>query len=459
MRRRPVGVTFAWLAIILSFPLGGAIIYLTFGELRLGNRRADWAKKIHEPFQKWLAGVEQMHGTVDWSKLGVECEPLSRLSQAVFDIPALPGNRLQLLPDWESVFHSLIADVDAAERTCHLVFYIWSEGGLADELLEAVVRAAERGVICRVLLDDVGSRPFLRGPQAKKLRDAGVQLQRALPVGLLRMLFFRVDLRMHRKIVVIDGQVAYTGSLNLVDPRYFKQDSGVGQWVDAMVRVQGPAVESLGITFLEDWELETSEGLDKLRETGDVHELSDAGTAPIQTIPSGPAFESRAVQDVLLMTIYAARRELILTSPYFVPDEVLATALATAARRGVDVTLIVPAKVDSFLVRYASQAFKGDLIQAGVKIALFDGGLLHTKSISVDGEFCLFGSVNLDARSLHLNFEITLAVYDAAFTSELRDLQMSYVEQSTWMDLEEWQSRSYRVRLFENTMRLLGPLL
>jgi cardiolipin synthase len=299
----------------------------------------------------------------------------------------------------------------------------------------------------------------LRTPQAKKLRDAGVQLRRALPVGLLRMLFFRVDLRMHRKIVVIDGQVAYTGSLNLVDPRYFKQDSGVGQWVDAMVRVEGPAVESLGITFLEDWELETGEGVDKLRQTGDVRELPDAGTVPIQTIPSGPVFESRAVQDVLLMTIYAARRELILTSPYFVPDEVLATALATAARRGVDVTLIVPAKVDSFLVRYASQAFKGDLIQAGVKIALFDGGLLHTKSISVDGEFCLFGSVNLDARSLHLNFEITLAVYDAEFTNELRDLQMSYVEQSTWMDLAEWKSRSFRVRLLENTVRLLSPLL
>ena len=124
-----------------------------------------------------------------------------------------------------------------------------------------------------------------------------------------------------------------------------------------------------------------------------------------------------------------------------------------------EVTLIVPARVDSFLVRYASQAFKGDLIQAGVKIAQFDGGLLHTKSVSVDGEFCLFGSVNLDSRSLHLNFEITLAVYDADFTNQLRELQRSYLEQSTWMDLAEWQSRPGRVRFTENVMRLLGPLL
>jgi cardiolipin synthase len=284
-------------------------------------------------------------------------------------------------------------------------------------------------------------------------------LRAALPVGLLRMLFYRVDLRMHRKIVVIDGEVAYTGSLNLVDPRYFQQDKGVGQWIDAMVRVQGPAVETLGITFLEDWELETGEGLDRLQETGDVHDLPDAGTAVVQTIPSGPVFESQAVQDVLLMTIYAARREIILTSPYFVPDEVLATALATAAQRGVDVTVIVPARNNHFLVQYASQAFKGDLIQAGVRIALFDGGLLHTKSATVDGEFAQFGSLNLDARSLHLNFEITLAVYDAAFTNELRDLQRSYLEQSTYMDLEQYMSRPLRVRFLENTLRLLSPLL
>jgi cardiolipin synthase len=459
MRRRPVGVTFAWLTILLILPLAGAIVYLTFGELRLGNRRAEWAKKIHGPYQQWLADVQQRHPQVDWSALGVECEPLARLAQSVFDAPPLPESKLQLLPDWEHAFRSLIADIDAAERTCHLVFYIWNSGGLADEVMQAVIRAARRGVVCRVLLDDVGSRPFLRSDQARVLREAGVRLHRALPVGLVRMLFVRLDLRMHRKIVVIDGEVAYTGSLNLVDPRYFKQEAHVGQWVDAMVRVTGPAVEGLAITFLEDWELETSEGLEQLRQTGDVHDLPPAGQSVVQAIPSGPAFEAQAVQDVLLMTIYAARHKLVLTSPYFVPDESLATALATAARRGVEVTLIVPARVDSFLVRYASQAFKGDLLQAGVKIAQFDGGLLHTKSVTVDDEFCLFGSLNLDARSLHLNFEITLAIYDRQFSTELADLQHSYLAHSTWMNLAEWQSRPLHIRLKENALRLLSPLL
>lgn len=149
---------------------------------------------------------------------------------------------------------------------------------------------------------------------------------------------------MHRKIVVIDGELAYAGSLNMVDPRYFKRGSGVGQWIDAMVRVRGPAVEGLAITFLEDWELETAEGVEQLRETGDVRALEEQGSAAVQVVPSGPVTESHTIQQVLLMAIYAARRELILTSPYFVPDELLLTALVSAARRGVDVTLIVPAR-------------------------------------------------------------------------------------------------------------------
>ena len=237
------------------------------------------------------------------------------------------------------------------------------------------------------------------------------------------MLFVRFDLRLHRKIVVIDGEVAYTGSLNLVDPRYFKQGAHVGQWVDAMVRLRGPAVEALAITFLEDWELETGEGVDRLRETGDVHPLASRGRAVVQVVPSGPVVREESIQAVLLGAIYAARRELVMTTPYFVPDESLVMALITAALRGVEVTLVLPARVDSRLARLASQPHKGELLEAGVRIAEFQGGLMHTKSVTVDGELSLFGSLNLDPRSLILNFEITLSVYDRAFTASLRALQ------------------------------------
>ncbi|NLS97356.1 MAG: cardiolipin synthase [Planctomycetaceae bacterium] len=458
MRRRPVGVSLAWLMIILAFPFGGAVIYLAFGETRLGNRRAKRASLIHGPYLDWLADVDK-RTDIHWSRLGPETEALARLTEATVGLPPMSGNHVELIEETDAVFRRIIADVDAAQRTCHMVFYIWNNGGLADEVADALIRAAKRGVICRVLVDAVGSAPFLRSETAHRMREVGIRLHAALPVGLVRSLFFRLDLRMHRKIVVIDGEIGYTGSLNMVDPRYFKQGAGVGQWVDAMVRVRGPIVEGLALTFLEDWELDTGEGLEQLRQTGDVRALDEAGKAVVQVVPSGPITESHTIQQVLLMAIYAARRELVLTSPYFVPDELLLTALVSAARRGVEVTLIVPAKVDSLLVRLASQAHKIDLLEAGVKIALFEGGLLHTKSISVDGEFSLFGSLNLDPRSLWLNFEITLAAYDRDFTANLRRLQQRYIEHSQFMDLDAWRKQPMVERLVVNTARLLSPLI
>jgi cardiolipin synthase len=273
------------------------------------------------------------------------------------------------------------------------------------------------------------------------------------------LLFVRYDLRLHRKIVVIDGEVGFTGSLNLVDPAFFKQGKGVGQWIDAMVRMEGPSVEALGVTFLEDWELETGEGIEKLRKTGDAHSVPPMGDATVQVAPSGPATARDAIQKIVLMALYGARRELVLTTPYFVPDEALLTALTTAASRGVEVTLIVPAKVDSRFVHFASRAHQGDLLAAGVRIGLFKGGLLHTKSITVDQEMSLFGSANLDPRSMRLNFEITLAIYDTGFTRSLRELQQTYLGQSQILDESALRSRTFRERFTENVARLLSPLL
>jgi cardiolipin synthase len=458
MRRRPVGVSLAWLVVILVLPFAGAVIYLLIGELPLGRRRVAWAAKIHGPYQKWLAGLRR-RTHVDWSRVGARWEPIAVLIRNVCDIPAIPGNQFQLYTTPEAIFRALIADIDAARHTCHLEFYIWNVGGTADEVGEALLRAAARGVLCRVLVDAVGSKPFLRSDWAGKLRKAGVMLQAALPGGLIRGLFVRFDLRLHRKIVVLDGEIAYTGSMNLVDPRYFKQTAGVGQWIDAMVRLRGPAVQGLAATFIEDWELETGEGIATLGPTSDVRDLPDCGNSVVQVAASGPLLQNDAIQQILLMAIYSARKELVLTTPYFVPEEPLLMALASASQRGVAVTVVVPSRVDSQLVRLAAQAHQGDLLLAGTQVALFHGGLLHTKSITVDGEFSLFGSLNLDPRSLHLNFEITLAVYDAEFTCELRKLQQSYIDRSEPMDLDAWQHRPPLVRFTENAARLLAPLL
>jgi cardiolipin synthase len=324
---------------------------------------------------------------------------------------------------------------------------------------EALLGAAKRGVICRVLVDAVGSKDFLRSEMAQRLHKSGIHIVASLPVGPLRMLMTRADLRNHRKIVVIDGEIAYTGSQNLVDPRFFKQDEGVGQWIDAMIRMEGPSVEALAGTFIEDWELDTGEGLEALEKTSDIRSIPEKGVTPIQVVPSGPAIRPEIIHQLLLATIYGARKRLLLTTPYFVPDESLMTALISAAHRSVDVTIVVPAEVDSRLVHYASRSLFDNLMSAGISVAAFNGGLLHTKSITVDDEISVFGTVNLDMRSLWLNFEISLFIYDLAFTKQLREMQMKYLSHSSMINLAEWRQRSVLQRFTENAAQLVGPLL
>jgi cardiolipin synthase len=340
-----------------------------------------------------------------------------------------------------------------------MAFYIWHEGGTADAVVEAVIRAARRGVRCRLLIDQLGARPWWRGKQPRRLEEEGVELQQALPVGLLRGFVTRNDLRLHRKIVTIDGRIGWTGSMNLVDPRFFKQDAGVGEWIDAMVRVEGNAVLVLGATLIGDWQRETGEDIRRLIESADLSRARGVGQADVQVIPSGPGESSDALLQMLLGLINGARRELILTTPYFVPDDAMLRALRGAAGRGAEVDLIVPARVDSMLVRYASRSYYDDLMDAGVRIRPFRGGLLHTKSITVDGEMSMIGTANLDMRSLWLNYEISMFVYDAGFTRRLRSLQTSYLEDCYTIDRQAWMSRRFVPRFVENAFRLVSPLL
>lgn len=456
MRRRAVGFSLAWLTVIFGLPVFGALLYLFMGELRLGGKRARQANRLHGPFQVWLAELCRGESA---PTLDPRWAPLARLAESAAAIRPLGGNRIELLHDADASFQALLTDIEAAQRTVHLEFYIWDSGGRADAVAAALSRAARRGVKCRVLLDDVGSRRFLRGQGAQELRAAGVEVVAALPAHLLRTFFVRFDLRQHRKIVVIDGDVGYVGSLNVADPRIFKRNWGVGPFVDAMVRLHGPVVEALAVTFLEDWELETGDTLEELRVTGDAHRISRAGDSVVHVIPSGPMYRPLSIQEILLWVIYGARDELILTTPYYVPDEPLHAALIAAARRGVNVTLLVPLNEDSRLVSYASQAYRGDLVAAGVHVLEHREGLLHTKSVTVDGAVSLFGSLNLDPRSMFLNFEITLAIYDVAFTERLRSLQLGYTAECRPLDMAAWRSRPWPLRLAQNAARLMGPLL
>jgi cardiolipin synthase len=458
MQRRPTGETLAWIMVVFTMPVVGPLLYILFGELRLGRRRAGRYTELTKPLMDWLHDIRQ-RSLIDWDSLEADYKPLAEMCERTIGVPALAGNRIDLLADWKHIFKNLLADIEAATSSIHVEFYIWSDGGEADVVADALLHAQRRGVTCRVLVDALGSHRFLRGKVCRRLREGGVHVVAALPGGLFRLPFVRFDLRLHRKLVVIDGRVGYTGSLNLVDPRYFKKDAGVGEWVDAMIRLEGPAVEAMQIIFLADWYVESHADLDHLLATADAKPQTACGDVETQVMPSGPDLPANAIEQVLLTAIYSAREELLITTPYFVPSEPLMLALVAASRRGVKVVLILPREVDSKLVRFASSAFKGELLEAGVRIAHFSGGLLHTKSVTVDRQHSLFGSVNLDPRSFRLNFEILLAMYDSKFTAQLADLQQSYIDRSELMDLETYRQRPLRYKILESFARLLGPLL
>jgi cardiolipin synthase len=458
MKRRQPGETLAWVMVLFVMPIIGPIAYIVFGERWLGRRRERRLVELMPPVKRWLATLPERR-LVDWSKMDDNIEPISQLVELTIGVPAMGGNQLVLLDQWFDVFERMILDIDAAQSTCHLEFYIWEAGGIADQVSEALIRARHRGVTCRVLVDAMGSRSFLKSEIAHRMRAAGVLVKDALPGGPLRLSLVRFDLRQHRKVVVIDGRVGYTGSLNMADPRLFKRDVGVGQWIDAMTRIEGPAVEALAISFLSDWYVETNDSLEELQASGDAKPQPPRGEVTVQVMPTGPELPRNAMEHVLLTSVYSAREEIVLTTPYFVPSEALSLALVGAARRGVKVILIVPARVDSKLVSLASGAFKGELLEAGVRIAAFGDGLLHTKSVTVDGSHSLFGSVNLDPRSFRLNFEILLAMYDREFTGRLRELQQHYIDRSQLLDLEAYRRRPRLRQTAENFARLLGPLL
>lgn len=456
MKRKPIGVSLAWLFLIYALPLVGMLGYFVFGELHLGKKRQKRREQIGEKFQNWLSS-EPVENRQSKENISPSVRSMQAFVESYTSIPMLKGNKFSLLSSTDEILRELIQRIEQAHKHCYLLFYICNEGGLMDQLLASLIRAAARGVDCKLLLDSVGSHDFFKSDMPNIMRQAGVEVVEALPVGAFRLLFQRQDLRMHRKLLCIDDDVAYTGSMNLVDPAYFKKDRGVGQWVDIMLRCEGPIVQLMQGLFIWDWYLETSQSMPF--PLSQIKPLPLAGTHNAQLIPSGPEFGKASIHQVLLTAIYEAKYSLVLTTPYFVPDESILAALEAASLRGVDVKIILPAKNDSFMAEYASRAFFDELLTAGTKIYRFYGGLLHSKSIVIDEKIALIGTVNLDQRSFWLNFEMTMLIDNHEVAGTLLTTQMHYLLASEQLSLVQWKKRSYLKKLLESTVYLLSPLL
>lgn len=461
MNRRSVGVSLAWLVLVFALPVAGFVCYLLFGPRRLGTKRLKRIDAAYPDYEQWsrhLTSVISQNGCR--SEVALEYPGIYTLSEQTLGIPVIPSSNLKLFHETDAIIAGILRDMESAKSSIVLEFYIWEATGRGKELAEALIRAAKRGVECVVVLDGVGSRQFLRQYWGKRFRLEGISVTESMPVGLLRMLVERMDIRNHRKILVVDDAIAWTGSFNLVDPKYFKTDANVGQWVDAMVRMEGVSAHVMSSIVYWDRAMETGENPPMIDEPYELPpELKMFHGPHLHIMPSGPDTDRQYLHQVLLTAIYESKNELLISTPYFIPDESLLTAIKSAAMRGVDVQLLVPAKNDSRMVHHASRSYYDELLTSGVKIQQFQGGLLHTKCVLVDRSTVLFGTVNLDMRSVWLNFEVTLIIYDRSFGQNVGVLLESYLAQSELVVQERWLLRPFRRKLLENTMQLISPLL
>lgn len=454
--RHPPGSAFAWIMLTVVLPYVGFALYVMLGERPIGRWRAFKLKQV-------LASWEQLsHASGSTSPEDLpqsqRHKGLVALAQRLGDMPMTVGSQLELIAESNRALERMIADVQAAKHSVSMEFYIWDQGGYCDTMCQALMDCAQRGVLCRVLVDGVGSHKFLRSTWPERMRQAGVHVNSALPVSFFPFSKGRADLRLHRKTVIIDDVIGYTGSLNMIDPTVFNASEGVGEWVDAVVRVQGRAVADLNQVFAFDWALQPDdEG--QMPELIPVPKTAPVGQARMTVIASGPTTLDDTNRRLIVEALNCARSCIHITTPYFIPDEAVMLAIENAALRGVDVRLCLPKECDSKFVTWAGRRHFSDLLSAGVHVRWFRQGVLHTKAITVDDEFSLFGTVNLDNRSLHLNFEMLLLIFDRDFVRALSRLQTRYENDSEALVPEIWHARTVTQRFMEGLCHLLSPIL
>jgi cardiolipin synthase len=445
----------AWAFAILVLPGIGVIAYLLVGEARVSaRRRARYAAieaRLPRPGGDPEAARELSGGPY--------AAPFA-LARAVNGLPPTLDNKVSLAADNADAVRGMVADIDAAADSVHLCFYIWLADNAGLAFRDALLRAARRGVKVRVLADALGSRDFLRSEHWQALLAGGVDARMAAPVGglLWTLIRGRVDLRNHRKLLIVDNRVAWVGSQNGADPE-FRIKWRYAPWVDIMTRWEGAVARHCQFLFALDWMGEHGDDVTALLSPEAPRALQAKHHAAAQVIGTGPTQPYPAMTACFAELVHSARTELVVTTPYFVPDEQLLFALTSAARRGVRTVLVVPRRNDSRIVAGASRSYYAALLYAGVEIHEFRPGLLHAKTMIVDRAVGLIGSANLDRRSFELNFENSLLFADPKLAAEIRERQDHWLTQSDHVTLETVRGYFLPRRLWQNFLAMLSPLL
>lgn len=454
--RRPTAAM-AWLLAIYFIPLIGVFLFLLIGNPRLPRKR----RKKQEQINGYIRDTSEH---LDFGTLRPHAPAwftsLVTLNRNLGAMPLAGDNSAHLIPEYQESLDAMADAIREAERYVHVEFYILQTDASTDNFFRALEEVTARGITVRVLLDHWANRgkPYYK-KTLKRLTAMGAQWELMLPVQPFKGKYQRPDLRNHRKLLVIDGTVAFMGSQNVTDSTYnLKKNIKRGlHWVDLMVRLEGPIVASVNAVFLSDWYSETEQVLSDEIDLFAVK--SGPGELDCQIIPSGPGFEFQNNLKLFAGLLYAAQRKIIVVSPYFVPDEALLLAITTACQRGIHVELFVSEEGDQALVYHAQRSYYEALLRAGVKIWMYQKPfILHSKSMTIDDEVAIIGSSNMDMRSFGLNMEISMLVRGEEFVSEMRAVEQQYRQLSRELTLEEWEQQPLRSTVLDNLARLTSAL-
>lgn len=452
--RRPSSAT-AWLMLIMIEPVVGSLTFFVFGTPRLPQYRRRLQKYADSHIAGELAGhkLELCHAQVDPRKLSGAHEQFIALNSKLGGLPVFGANNVDFLDDYTTALQSLAADIAKAKKRILCEYYIIAMDSTSEPVLSALESAAARGVEVYMLFDALACRQYPRFRQLKKrLSAAGIAWRPMLPISMRPgKKFTRPDLRNHRKIVVIDGRIGYTGSQNIIARNYHRRDELV--YEELVVRVEGPIVWQLAAVFRTDWYTESGVFLPQ------DSPISSSGKVFAQVLPSGPSHGGSNNLKLYTALVHSAVKKIVIVTPYFVPDDALMTALTSAADRGVEVTIINSQIIDKLFVGHAQRSYYDELLQAGIKVYLYKSPtFLHTKHLTVDDDVAVVGSSNLDIRSFELDLEISLVLYDKNIVGKLRHLEKRYIAKSSRLNTHSWQSRKVYYKMIENVARLTAAL-
>lgn len=451
--KRDPRAALGWIAVCVLFPFAGPFLYFLFGINRVRTR----ARKLERQSPFRLAssrpgGEEPLVPMPQKLQPPAEYGDLIRVSNPLTRYPILGGNRIETLYNGEQAFPAMLKAIDEAERSLYLSTYIFETGDTGNRFIDGLARATMRGVEVRVIIDGIGE-VYSMFRTATLLKKRGVRVARFLPPKLLPPMI-HINLRNHRKIMVADGKVGFIGGMNIGDRHLAEAADNPSRVEDAHFRIQGPVVAQIEQTFLEDWGFATGEYLPRT----DIS-APPAGPAICRTIVEGPNEDFHKLAMILMGAVSAARRRVTIMTPYFLPSRELSGAIQAAALRGVEVEVVLPSKNNLPYVHWATRNTLWELLQLGIRVFMQPPPFVHSKLFIIDDHYCHIGSANIDPRSLRLNFEIVVEVFDRAFAEEVALHVRKRISQSREVTLEEVDNRALPGRIRDAMAWLFTPYL